>query len=155
MYNKLIGVESCFRRKFKSICLQDRIFQFMATVPDALTACLTVYRGSDERSRRTRFSDAESDEIRFTLSQGYNVTHAILVAHLRSIVQNQASPTHVFAPHLTPENPRSLDLEWTTSHFWPRTSGVKQPWSNKNLLFIYNQVVFNRITVKIAIESSI
>lgn len=67
-------------------------FQFMANVPDALTACLTVYRGSDERSRRTRFSDAESDEIRFTLSQGYNVTHAILVAHLRSTLPADSHP---------------------------------------------------------------
>jgi hypothetical protein len=56
----------------------------MVTVVDALVASLTVYRGSDERSRRTRFSDAESSEIKFTLSQGYNVAHAILVAHLRS-----------------------------------------------------------------------
>ena len=72
------------RRSLKFHLNFGQNFDTMATVVDALTAFLTVYRGSDERSRRARFTDAESSEIKFTLSQGYDVAHAILVAHLRS-----------------------------------------------------------------------
>ena len=66
LYNTLIGVDSCFRRKFKIQLPIGLNFQFMTNVPDAWTACLTVYRGTDERSRRTRFRKPTEPGLEWT-----------------------------------------------------------------------------------------
>eukprot|EP00474_Spongospora_subterranea_P002431 CRZ02889.1 hypothetical protein [Spongospora subterranea] len=85
----------------------------MVDVPDALTASLTVYRGSEERSRRTRFTQAKSIDIQFKLSQGYHVAHAVIIQHLRTTLPQN---THAQLVNLTIKLKPSVDARQNRNH---------------------------------------
>lgn len=65
----------------------------MIEVPDQLNASLTVYKGDDSVRRRVRWGDAETDNLPFSLSQGYSVLEAIVLQHLRRTVPVNVAQT--------------------------------------------------------------
>src|SRR5690349_297243 len=83
------------------------------TVPNSLTASLTVFKGDDAVSRRHRHTDAETDSIKFTLSHGFGVLLAIIVHHLRAHLPRASVPDEIkvkVKPAVQAPQSRFIDL---------------------------------------------
>lgn len=83
------------------------------TVPDNLTASLTVFKGDDTVSRRHHHAAAETDSIQWTLSLGFCVLHAIIVRHLRIHLPRSSVPDEIklkIKPAVQAPQSRFIDL---------------------------------------------